>query len=61
MDEIDNVKKQKLILEKEISALREGIITETLAGDKSQHLSNTAKAASFCRKHYQRSIPFKLS
>ena len=49
MDEIDNVKKQKLILEKAISALREGIITETLAADKSQDLSNTAKAASFCR------------
>ena len=29
--------------------LREGIITETLAADKSQDLSNTAKAASFCR------------
>ena len=46
---MDDVKKQKLILEKAISALREGIITETLAADKSKDLSNTAKATSFCR------------
>ena len=49
MDEIDNIKKQKLSLEKTISALREGIINETLAADKNHDLSSTAKAAAFCK------------
>ena len=49
MHKIDNIKKRKLSLEKTISALREGIINETLAADKNHDLACSGKPAAFCK------------
>ena len=46
-DEIENIKKQKLTLQKTIDSLREGLEKETLGADKNQDLGSILKAASF--------------
>ena len=46
-DEIENIKKQKLTLQKTIDSLWEGFEKETLEADKNQDFGSTSKAASF--------------
>ena len=48
-DEIENIKKQKLALQKAIDSLREGFEKETLEADKNQDFGSTSKAAPFLR------------
>ena len=48
-DELQNTKKQKINLEASIAAIKEGLVKETLAADKSRDMGNLAKAAAFCR------------
>ena len=48
-DELQNAKKQKIDLETSIAALRESLVKETLAADKTKDMGNLAKAAAFCR------------
>ena len=47
-DELQNAKKQKIDLETSIAALKEGLVKETLAADKTKNMGNLAKAAAFC-------------
>ena len=46
-DEIENIRKQKLTVQKTIDSLREGFDKETLEADKNQDLGSMSKAASF--------------
>ena len=48
MNEITTMKRQNITIQCSTEALKEGIFTETLAADKKQDLSLTAKAAYFC-------------
>ena len=45
-DEIENIKKQKLTLQKTIDSLWEGFENETLEADKNQDFGSISKAAS---------------
>ena len=49
IEEIDNIKKQKVNLEKIISSLRESAISETLAADENHDLLSTKKVAVFIK------------
>ena len=55
-DELEKVKKQKLVVQNSIDSLIAGITQETLNAEASQDRSNIVKAASFVRslqeKHY---------
>ena len=48
-DVIENIKKQKITLQKTIDLLQESFEKETLEADKNQDLVSTSKAASFLR------------
>ena len=42
-DELQNAKKQKIYLEISIAALREGLVKESLAADKTKDMGNLGK------------------
>ena len=48
-DVIENIKKQKITLQKTIDLLQESFEKETLEADKNQDFGSTSKAASFLR------------
>ena len=47
-NELQNAKKQKIDHETSVAALREGLVKETLAANKTKDMGNLAKAAAFC-------------